>query len=371
MDSNFKKMCFNTRTKQMELVPVVDVQSINTIEHNEASLIWNITHSFNSTNFFIQVYDANNELVYPDNIETTESSINIYFASEISGICNILFINAEASGGIEPTVTPTVTPTISITPTVTPAVTPTVSPTVTPTITPTVTPVIDPFSANVVSLLHLNGANGSTTITDQIGANSWTANGNAQISTASSKSGSASLLLDGASDWVESTVSGFNFGTGDVCVELWVNQLGPTSGTNNFACNIFDMRDAEPSVALNLYIGGSTAADPADRNKFILYINGAIRIRSTTLSTGGWTHIAIVRSSGVYSMYVNGVSEGGTYANASAFSKTRFALGARFAAISRISSDYRSLYGYIDEFRFTTAARYTGTFTPESTYTNP
>lgn len=121
MDSNFKKMCFNTRTKQMELVPVVNVQSINTIYHTEESVVWNITHTFNSTNFFIQIFDQNNELVYPNNIEVNESSLDIYFSSALTGFCNLLFINAN-NGSIVPTPTPTPTPTVSITPTVTPTI---------------------------------------------------------------------------------------------------------------------------------------------------------------------------------------------------------------------------------------------------------
>src|SRR5690606_24814837 len=66
------------------------------------------------------------------------------------------------------------------------------------------------------SLLHFNGANGSSTITDERGR-AWVRFGNAQISTAQSKFGGASLLLDGAGDWVEtgSSLEDFRFGLDD------------------------------------------------------------------------------------------------------------------------------------------------------------
>jgi len=80
--------------------------------------------------------------------------------------------------------------------------------------------VVDNTGPNTVSLLHFNGANGSTTITDERGK-AWTAQGNAQISTAAPIFVGPSLLLDGAGDWVQTTsgLTDFAFGTGDFVVE--------------------------------------------------------------------------------------------------------------------------------------------------------
>ncbi|MGE3298622.1 MAG: phage tail protein, partial [Porticoccaceae bacterium] len=61
----------------------------------------------------------------------------------------------------------------------------------------------DPYWNNVVALLHMDGTNGSTTFTDQKG-HTFTATGNAQISTAQSKFGGASALFDGTGDLVSS-----------------------------------------------------------------------------------------------------------------------------------------------------------------------
>jgi Bacterial regulatory proteins, tetR family len=63
---------------------------------------------------------------------------------------------------------------------------------------------IETHSNAVKVLLHFDGADGSTTITDNNSggaAHAWTANGNAQIDTAQSKLGGASCLFDGTGDY--------------------------------------------------------------------------------------------------------------------------------------------------------------------------
>lgn len=77
----------------------------------------------------------------------------------------------------------------------------------------------DPFFNNIASLLHFDGTNGSTTITDVKGK-TWTAASSAQISTTVSKFGGASLLLNGTSSyvWTASHVD-FQMGSGDFTFE--------------------------------------------------------------------------------------------------------------------------------------------------------
>src|SRR5690606_11367203 len=78
----------------------------------------------------------------------------------------------------------------------------------------------DPHWANVVSLLHFDGSNSSTTITDETGT-SWTAYDGAAISTAQSVFGGASAFLDGGSDTIRHTSDqpDFDFGSGDFTIE--------------------------------------------------------------------------------------------------------------------------------------------------------
>ena len=84
-------------------------------------------------------------------------------------------------------------------------------------------PTNDPYWANVVLLLHMDGTDGSTTFTDSSSyARAMTAAGNAQIDTAEFKFGTASGLFDGTGDSVQ-TPNGADFQfLGDFTVEAWV-----------------------------------------------------------------------------------------------------------------------------------------------------
>ena len=74
-------------------------------------------------------------------------------------------------------------------------------------------------------LLQFNGADASTTITDVNAggsAHTWTANGNAQIDTAQSKFGGASLLCDGTGDYVTTPDhADFTLGSSDFTIDCW------------------------------------------------------------------------------------------------------------------------------------------------------
>ena len=73
----------------------------------------------------------------------------------------------------------------------------------------------DPYSANVALLLRMDGANGSTVFTDATGK-TVIVNGNAQMTTAQSKSGGASAYFDGAGDFLQVADSvDFDLGAGD------------------------------------------------------------------------------------------------------------------------------------------------------------
>lgn len=82
---------------------------------------------------------------------------------------------------------------------------------------------VDPNFASVVLLVSGNGANGSTTFTDEspVGR-TLTAVGSAQVSTTSPKFGSGAILLDGTGDYVSApTTSSFDFSGGPYTVEAF------------------------------------------------------------------------------------------------------------------------------------------------------
>ena len=201
----------------------------------------------------------------------------------------------------------------------------------------------DPYWANVVSLLHMDGANGSTTFTDQKGK-TWTPNGNVQISTAQSVFGGSSAAFDGVNDSLSiASHADFGFGTGDWTVECFVRQ------TTTAAQVIFDCRSGS-SQALVAYItsGGNLA-----------YYDTSEKAGSgATIPPATWTHIALSRTAGVIKMFVGGVQVFSGALATDMGSSMPFRIGEDYTG----SADFN---GYIDEFRITKGVgRYTSGFTP-------
>jgi hypothetical protein len=191
-------------------------------------------------------------------------------------------------------------------------------------------------------LLHGNGTNGSTTITDSsLTPKTVTAVGNAQISTAQSKFGGASIAFDGNGDYLNFSDSGGVFpNTDNFTVETWAwrssigtqTLLAPQSSVlGNFQLGFFGTTE--------LYLTTTTAA-------------GNVVTWNQTWSPNVWYHIAVTRSGNVFRIFV----DGNNIATAtSSFSGTSYTSG-------RIGE---SLNGYIDDLRITKGvARYTSNFTP-------
>jgi hypothetical protein len=210
--------------------------------------------------------------------------------------------------------------------------------------------IVDPQFTSVSLLLHGNGTNGSTTITDSSPSpKTVTAVGNAQISTAQSKFGGASIAFDGTGDYLTTPASSsFAFGLADFTVELWLYRSG--SGQQH----LYDARD----IGLNdnrilLYLDTSS--------QLTYYSNGAPRITTTSIPTlSTWVHVALCRASGNSRLFLNGVQVGATFADTiSIVSPTAT------VAIGATNVGTTALNGYIDDLRITKGvARYTANFTP-------
>ena len=95
---------------------------------------------------------------------------------------------------------------------------------------------------------------------------------------------------------------------------------------------------------------------------YVVLNNSPALTSSIVVSTGTWTHVAWVRSSGTLVIYVNGVS-GGSVANSTNISDTGLTIGT--PNDWRDTSASYHYNGYIDDLRVTKGyARYTTTFTP-------
>ena len=201
-------------------------------------------------------------------------------------------------------------------------------------------------------LLPFDGANTATSTTDESDSSHTVSfNGNAKISTTQKKFGVSSCYFDGTGDYLAiSSSSDFAFGAGDFTIEFWVRRA--STGSYPY---LLDFRSGgTDAVVATLYL------DHTDSYKPQYYVNGAARIDSSVgLSVDTWYHIAIVRSSGTTTMYVDGSSAG-------SFSDS-FTYIAAPLRVGDYSSGGYGFPGYVDDLRITKGlARYTSSFTAPS-----
>jgi hypothetical protein len=173
--------------------------------------------------------------------------------------------------------------------------------------------------------------------------------------TAIKKFGTSSLQLDGVEDYIGVTSNNdFGFSTGDFTIETFI-YLNSLVGTRQ----LFDFRaGAVADVAPVVYISNG--------GQLRYYTDSADRIIGSTLLTGQWYHIALSRSSGTTSLYVNGIRVGTTYTDSNDYGVAKpLIIGARYDGGNVASA-------YFDEFRVTKGlARYTANFVaPLSEFTS-
>ena len=216
----------------------------------------------------------------------------------------------------------------------------------------------DPNFAFNSLLLHGNGTNGSTVITDSSGSpKTVTAGGNAQISTAQSKFGGASIAFDGAGDSLSAGISEdwtfLNDGTA-FTVEAFVRG-SVFSGSQVIASTILNSASVGISLSVN---SGNPLFRIARGSSGSLALNLQA---DTVLSVDTWHHLALVLTAeGLGAVYVNGtLDKSGT---ASSLSLLRPSYPLSIGANPNIDLFFN---GYIDDLRITKGvARYTANFTP-------
>lgn len=157
--------------------------------------------------------------------------------------------------------------------------------------------------ASVSLLLHMDGANNSTTFTDSSSAALTISRyGDAKISTAQSKFGGASGYFDGAGDYLTCPVTSgaFNMGTGDFTMEAWI-RIASTSG-NKSICGLWP-RDSDGSF--RFVVVNNTLS-------FTLGTTAAIKsvTSSACLSANTWHYVAVVRNGSDVTIYCDGGSVG-------------------------------------------------------------
>ncbi|MGO9690240.1 MAG: PKD domain-containing protein, partial [Syntrophobacteraceae bacterium] len=206
-------------------------------------------------------------------------------------------------------------------------------------------------------MLHFNGPNGSRTFTDsELTPKTVTGQGDAQISTAYSEFGGASLKLDGSSgsyllvpaspDW--------NF-SGDFTIDFWWYHTGGTynaiisEGTGSSGTDSLLIGDWNGVVYVWMSSKG-TSWDIANE------------VKIGTPSATGFDHYALVRAGGTYYTFQNGVQTNSFGNQLTPYYKSPVGLN--------IGGPWSGSYyakGYLDELRVSNGvARWTTNFTPPS-----
>jgi hypothetical protein len=207
-------------------------------------------------------------------------------------------------------------------------------------------------------LLHCNGANGSTTFTDNSPNNlTVTATNGAAISTVQSKFGGASALFDGTDDYISTPSStAFEFGSGNFTIEGWIYPTANATNTyyawisktvgSGYGEFYFPQRNGNLYIFFS-YNGSSWGIHGVSSG----YIFGALTINA-------WNNFAITRQGDTIRSYLNGIG-GSTFSLPAA--QSLYATSGYGVGIGANNNGSEPAKGYADEIRITKGiARYTG-----------
>jgi YD repeat-containing protein len=216
----------------------------------------------------------------------------------------------------------------------------------------------DPAFGLVSLLLHGDGIDGVTAFADSSSnPKPVIAGGNARISTGQSRFGGSSLYFDGVRDYVTLPATpSLAMNASDFTIEMWVYRLGSNANSSrlwnpdgDYPSDVYLGIDASG----NLVSYGSSGGLSWDRWAFASGI---------PVPTGIWKHLALVRSGGTVTLYLDGV---GTVMTTSLGTTALFDANYPHAIGGQSRDLDRGLNGYIDDFRITKGlARYTANFTP-------
>lgn len=197
------------------------------------------------------------------------------------------------------------------------------------------TTLTDPFASSVVAQLKFDGSNGSTTLVDGSPlASNWTGS-SVSLDTSAKKFGSASAYFNNGNAVSTAATSNFGWGTGPFTVE-------------------FFLRLANLNTQNLQIMGGTGDGMYTTGGALYWYVGGTNRIStSAVLAANAWYHIAICRSGTSTRLFVNGTQVGSTWSDS-----TNYANQTQFIGYNNGTG----ITGWVDDVRFTKAARYTANF---------
>jgi len=227
-----------------------------------------------------------------------------------------------------------------------------------------IAPVLHAPDWNAVSMLHFNGADASTTFTDDTGK-VWTPFGSAQIDTAQKQFGTASGLFNGTTDYITTPDSPdwrLDAGTvtGPWTIDFWLRynvDPGPAG-----ISGIIQQYQANTDF-WGFFLTSNVL-------RFICYSGGVAIItvdKAFDPAASTWYHIALVKTdAGDYMTFVNG-TQIGTTVNDNLHVMPDFAGVLQVGKIINSAGTSYFLNGWVDEVRVSKGiARWTANFTPPS-----
>ena len=214
-------------------------------------------------------------------------------------------------------------------------------------------PLADPFYNYVSLLLPMNGSNNSTTFTDKSpNALTVTANGDAKISTAVKRYGTASAIFDGTGDYLSCSSTGLLFGSDSFTVELWFNISVAFSATAQTFAGVWSTSNyawilQATSTSVSCSFGNGSA--------YATQITG----NWTAPSTGTWNHLAVTRNGTSAYIFLNGTQLATTTVSTNISGTGALSIG------RNADGNQQYMTGYIDDLRITKGvARYVANFIP-------
>ena len=170
----------------------------------------------------------------------------------------------------------------------------------------------------------------------------FTAEGDAQLSTAQAKFGPSSLLLDGTGDFIQSNAS--DVVQDDFTIEFFAY-------ASNFAQDAYLWDNSLSSQGFAFSI--------TQFGQLRLIQDGTILQQTSTpsLNNNQWNHFALVQNSTLLTLYINGTPKLQYSTGGDSYPGQSYKIGAN-------EGETQFFNGYIDEFRSSDIARYTGLFTP-------
>lgn len=222
--------------------------------------------------------------------------------------------------------------------------------------------------ANALALLHFDGADGGSPVTDEVGTMTWTARNSAVLDDAQAQFGPTSALFDGVNQNLLSTTS-VNLSTGPAggwTVESRVRMAATPSGVD--ACWAIGNAAGWAPIWMRFTDigGGDIRMAPYSSSNSASWDTLTGGATGTTFNAGQWYHIAATFDpvDNMIYVYVDGVLEtSSTPPSTYNYACDNSRIGGRY------DDTNEAWNGWVDEFLMTLDCRYPGgaSFTPPGT----